>query len=59
MVEELVSERWKFQKGEKAGAGGKMGEAEKLKERETAADKQQQRLVEKCSIVMILTKEIF
>lgn len=33
------------EKGGKAGAGGKIAEAEKLKEeRETAADKQQQRL---------------
>lgn len=52
MVEELVSERWKFQKGEKAGAGGKMGEAEKLKERETAADKQQQRLIWKNAVLL-------
>lgn len=33
------------EKDEKAGAGTKMGEAEKLKERETAADKQQHTLV--------------
>lgn len=38
----LVKDEVLEEKGEKAGAEGKMAEAEKLKERETAADKQQQ-----------------
>lgn len=51
MTEQVVSERWKFWKDEKTGAGGKMAEAEKLMERESAADKEQQRLIREKKIM--------